>query len=100
MSIRYLALCSLIFLPAVAHSQSYLAQPANPAGLTEPASPGVGQSFTTMDGPGMVTGQVGNMATTTLPGVAGQGLLMNNGNGTSTLIVPGAMSQVITTPRR
>jgi hypothetical protein len=39
------------------------------------------------------------MQTTTLPGSAGQGLLMNNGNGTSTLLVPGGVPQVAATPR-
>jgi hypothetical protein len=49
--------------------------------------------------PAFVTGQVGSFATTTLPGRGGQGLLMNNGNGTSTLIVPGGIPQTVATPR-
>jgi hypothetical protein len=50
-------------------------------------------------GPGFVTGSDGSMATTTLPGSARQGFLLNNGNGTSTLIVPGGPSEVVATPR-
>jgi hypothetical protein len=50
-------------------------------------------------GPAFITGSVGSMQTTTLPGGAGQGLLMNNGNGTSTLLSPGGLPQVVATPR-
>jgi len=39
------------------------------------------------------------MQTTTLPGGAGQGLLTNNGNGTSTLTGPGGIVTTIPTPR-
>jgi hypothetical protein len=39
------------------------------------------------------------MATTTIPGSGGQGLLMNNGNGTSTLMVPGSAPQIVVNPR-
>jgi hypothetical protein len=58
-----------------------------------------GQSVLTSRGPAFVTGHVGSLETTTLPGSGGQGLLMNNGNGTSTLIVPGGMPQTVGTPR-
>jgi hypothetical protein len=50
-------------------------------------------------GPAFITGSVGSVQTTTLPGGAGQGLLMNNGNGTSTLLSPGGLPQVVATPR-
>jgi hypothetical protein len=58
-----------------------------------------GQSIITSRGPALVTGNVGSMATTMLPGIAGQGLLMNNGNGSSTLLVPGRVPESIITPR-
>jgi hypothetical protein len=58
-----------------------------------------GQSVITSRGPAFVTGRLGSLATTTLPGNRGQGFLMNNGNGTSTLIVPGGVPQVVVTPR-
>jgi hypothetical protein len=61
--------------------------------------PTTGQSVLTSRGPAFVTGHVGSWETTTLPGSGGQGLLMNNGNGTSTLIVPGGMPQTVGTPR-
>jgi hypothetical protein len=61
--------------------------------------PTAGQSAFTMRGPAFVTGHLGSMETTTLPGSGGQGLLMNNGNGTSTLIVPGGIPQTVATPR-
>ena len=57
------------------------------------------QSFDTARGPAYVTGNFGSVQTTTLPGSGGQGLLMNNGNGTSTLVAPGSLPQVVATPR-
>jgi hypothetical protein len=57
------------------------------------------QSFDTARGPAYITGNFGSAQTTTLPGSAGQGLLMNNGNGTSTLVAPGSLPQVVATPR-
>jgi hypothetical protein len=61
--------------------------------------PTTGQSVLTSRGPAFVTGHVGSLETTTLPGSGGQGFLMNNGNGTSTLIVPGGVPQTVGTPR-
>jgi len=58
-----------------------------------------GQSVMTGRGPAVITGSLGSMNTTTLPGSGGVGLLMNNDNGTSTLIVPGGLPQVVATPR-
>jgi hypothetical protein len=58
-----------------------------------------GQSVITSRGPAFVTGNFGSMQTTTLPGSGGQGFLTNNGNGTSTLIVPGGLPQTVATPR-
>ena len=58
-------------------------------------STGVGRSVLTPRGFVVTTGRVGDMMTTTLPG-GGQGLMTNNGNGTSTLISPGSMTTVPT----
>jgi hypothetical protein len=58
-----------------------------------------GRMVMTSRGPIVTTGRVGQMETTTLPGSAGQGLLMDNGNGTSTLLVPGGAPQTVVTPR-
>jgi hypothetical protein len=66
-----------------------LAQGAAPAGATP------GQSVFTSRGPAFVTGHVGSFETTTIPG----SFLMNNGNGTSTLTVPGGLPQTVMTPR-
>jgi hypothetical protein len=58
-----------------------------------------GQSVLTGRSRGVVTtGRVGNMYTTTLPGGSGQGILTNNGNGTSTLVGPDGVRSV-QTPR-
>ena len=63
------------------------------------AAPRAGQAVFTPRGPAFTTGSVGRMQTTTLSGGAGQGLLTNNGNGTSTLIAPGGIVTTIPTPR-
>jgi hypothetical protein len=77
------------------------AQGAGPTqgALLDSQAPRAGQSFVTSRGPAFVTGQLGSLETTTLPGGGGQGVLMNNGNGTSTLIVPGGVPQTVATPR-
>jgi len=57
-----------------------------------------GQMFMTPRGPVMTTGRMGRVQTTTLPGSGGQGMLVNNGNGTSTLLVPGGAPETLATP--
>lgn len=70
-------------------------------GVAAPGGPSlaVGTPIITQQGPAVVTGTLGSVATTTVPGSAGQGLLINNGNGTSTLFVPGAPAQAVPTPK-
>jgi hypothetical protein len=68
-----------------------------PVQLLGPTS--VGHSIVTSRGPAFVTGNVGSMDTVTLPGSGAQGLLMNNGNGSSTLFTPGSAPQTVFTPR-
>jgi hypothetical protein len=58
-----------------------------------------GQSVLTSRGPAFVTGNLGSFQTTTVPGSGGVGFLMNNGNGTSTLLTPGGLPQTVATPR-
>jgi hypothetical protein len=69
------------------------------AAFVDSDQPMVGQSVMTSRGAAVITGNIGSMDTTTLPGSGGTGLLMNSGNGTSTLIVPGGVPQVVATPR-
>jgi hypothetical protein len=76
-----------------------LSAPATRVAFHDSQGSTAGQSAFTMRGPAFVTGHLGSMETTTLPGSSGQGLLMNNGNGTSTLIVPGGIPQTVATPR-
>ena len=64
-----------------------------------PTFPDAGQVIVTGRGPVFTTGRVGVAQTTTLPGGAGEGLLMNNGNGTSTLTGPGGIVTTVPTPR-
>ena len=48
---------------------------------------------------GTVTGHIGQLTTTTMPGTAGQGMLIPNGDGTSTLIGPGGGISTVQTAR-
>ena len=58
-----------------------------------------GGAVITSRGPAYITGNLGSFQTTTLPGSGGQGFLMSNGNGTSTLLTPGGLPQTVATPR-
>jgi hypothetical protein len=95
--LRYLAMSSMVIIPISAHSAGYASPPLMFGGSG--GSPSAGHFFAGPRGSGIVTGSIGSMATTTLPGSGGQGLLMNNGNGTGTLVVPGGVPQIVTTPR-
>jgi hypothetical protein len=95
---RLMALASLGMLlvpPAEAWAAPSYATPVVPLS----ASPPVGASVATPGGFGVVTGGFGSTAITSLPGSGGEGLLMNNGNGTSTLMVPGGPPETMATPR-
>ena len=59
----------------------------------------VGQTVVTPRGPAVTTGGAGSFGTTTLPGGAGTGILLNNGNGTSTLTGPNGVPTTVPTPR-
>ena len=58
-------------------------------------TPGV----TTSRGAGLVTGSPGSPQMVTIPGSAVPGMLINNGNGTSTIMIPGSTSEVVPNPR-
>ena len=60
---------------------------------------GAGQTVFTSHGPVITTGGAGSYQTTTPARGAGQGQLMNNGNGTSTLTGPGGAVTTVPTPR-
>jgi hypothetical protein len=68
-----------------------------PAALSPSVSPSAGVS--TSRGAGLVTGSPGSPQMVTIPGSAVPGMLLNNGNGTSTIMVPGGPSEVVPTPR-
>jgi hypothetical protein len=91
----------MMWIPAAAIATVVLVGLCSPAGAQGATGQGstAGQSVITSRGPAFVTGHLSSLETTTLPGSGGQGLLMNNGNGTSTLIVPGGVPQVVATPR-
>ena len=81
------ALLSLTALPGPAKASSTTAAPSASY-----------SSIFTPRGAAVPTGHFGNLQTTTLPGNGGVGILMNNGNGTSTLTGPDGMSTTVPTP--
>lgn len=56
-------------------------------------------SVTTPRGSGLVTGSPGGPQMIMIPGSPVPGMMMNNGNGTSTIMVPGSASEVVPTPK-
>jgi hypothetical protein len=81
-----------LFVAALVLELSSIAAVAQPS----PQPPPGGTVFTPR-GPGFVTGPArGGLQTTILPNEGGQGILENNGNGTSTLITP--QGQISTVP--
>jgi hypothetical protein len=97
---RPAATLTLVLLAATYGQSS--AQATELLGMQGPSvgseGPTVGQHVLTPGGLAVVTGGLGSTETITLPG-AGTGFLENNGNGTSTLMVPGGPPQVLPTPR-
>ena len=64
-----------------------------------PQAPTLGSFFAGLRGSEIESGNIGSMAINALPGFGGEGFLMNNGNETTTLLLPGGVPQVVTTPR-
>jgi hypothetical protein len=58
----------------------------------------VGHPIDTSRGPAFVTGHSG-LDTLTLPGNGAPSFLMNNGNGSATVLTPGGAPQTVFTPR-
>jgi hypothetical protein len=56
-------------------------------------------SILTPRGPALITGTPGGPQSVMIPGSPIPGMLLNNGNGTSTIMIPGGTSQVAPTPR-
>jgi len=56
-------------------------------------------SIATSRGSGLVSGTAGSPRSVMIPGSPVPGMLMDNGNGTSSIMVPGATTQVVPTPR-
>jgi hypothetical protein len=77
--------------------------PSPPAVVAPPATPTPSittrPGVSTSRGVGLVTGSPGSPQMVTIPGSAVPGTLINNGNGTSTIMVPGSASEVVPTPR-
>ncbi len=98
-AVMALALLAGICGLAAAQAAEPLSGSVTQAAFVDSDEPMAGQSVMTSRGTAVITGHIGSMDTTTIPGSGGTGLLMSNGNGTSTLIVPGGVPQVVATPR-
>jgi hypothetical protein len=66
---------------------------------TATTTPPPPSSAATSRGPGLVSGAAGSPQTILVPGYPIPGMLLNNGNGSSTVMVPGSVPRVILTPR-
>jgi hypothetical protein len=99
----------IAFLAALTGSAGAQAPPIGgtmaspPAVVAPPATPTPSITTTpgvsTSRGAGLVAGNPGSPQMVTIPGSAVPGTLINNGNGTSTIMVPGSASEVVPTPR-
>ena len=82
-----------------------ISSPGVVTGFQSPALPSSSQiiaaspSIGTSRGSGLVSGTAGSPQTVIVPGSSIPGMLLNNGNGTSTIMVPGSPSEVVPTPR-
>lgn len=100
-----IAFLAMVVVPAVAQTpppngapgfQPLVAPPAMPMSVPSVAAqPGV----TTSRGAGLVTGGPGAPQMIMIPGSAVPGMMLNNGNGTSSIMVPGGATEVVPTPR-
>jgi hypothetical protein len=70
-----------------------------PPSVLAPPSTAPSPGVMTSRGTGLVTGTSGSPQMVTIPGSAVPGTMFNNGNGTSTIMVPGGPSEVVPTPR-
>jgi hypothetical protein len=92
-----------IFMAVLTGSAQAQIPPAGRPVVAPPVTPAPSiagaPGITTSRGAGLVTGTPGSPQTVTIPGSAVPGTLINNGNGTSTIMVPGSPSELVPTPR-
>ena len=98
-AVAAMALLAGAALQASARGAEPLSASATPVALLDSSSSSAGHTVFTSRGPAFVTGHVGSMDTVMVPGNGGQGFLSNNGNGSSTLFMPGLPPQAVFTPR-
>lgn len=96
-----LALPVTAFDPAIGQNSTLLAPlPTPPPVLAPPLTPpGPASTVTTARGPALVTGNPAAPRSVLIPGSPVPGTMFDNGNGTSTVVIPGGGSQVVPTPR-
>ena len=95
--IRFWCTATAILATMTGSALAQLASPGTAPGfqapLAAPSSVGTGR------GAGLVSGSTGSPQSVMIPGSPVPGMLLNNGNGTSTIMVPGGQSEVVPTPR-
>jgi hypothetical protein len=95
------ALLAAMAGPAMAQIQP----PGGAPGFQSPVAPPspspvlAPSSVTTSRGAGLVTGSAGAPQTIMIPGSPIPGTVFNNGNGTSSIMIPGSASELVPTPR-
>jgi len=98
---RTIAAAMFLLIGAGVQASAWAAEPGSaseiPTQYTPPSF--VGHSIDTSRGPAFVTGHSGSMDTLMLPGNGAPSFLMNNGNGSATVLTPGGAPQTVFTPR-
>jgi hypothetical protein len=88
-----------IAVPALAQLSPPGAAPGFQAPITAPPPITPPASIGTSRGSGLVSGSAGSPRSVMIPGSPVPGMLLDNGNGTSSIMVPGGTTQVVPTPR-
>jgi hypothetical protein len=85
--------------PALAQLSAPGAAPGFQAPIMAPPPIMAPSSIGTSRGSGLVSGTAGSPRSVMIPGSPVPGMLLDNGNGTSSIMVPGSTTQVVPTPR-
>jgi hypothetical protein len=93
------AVLAMMTGPAIAQIPPIGGAPGFQSPVAAPSLVQAPPSVSTSRGAGLVSGSASGPQTITIPGSAIPGTLFNNGNGTSSIMIPGSPSEVVPTPR-
>jgi hypothetical protein len=100
--IRYWLQAAMLLATLTAPALAQLQPPTAAPGFQPPSAPPpilAPPAVTTSRGGGLVTGGTGSPQSVMIPGSPVPGMMLNNGNGTSTIMIPGGASETVPTPR-